>query len=243
MVIRTVADRTRSPRYPSYPLPKAIEFAGRIYQGIHRSSVDSMTVLKLMGFAGRSGASATALGTVRQYGLIQGYADETRISELALSIFEPASPSEKIASLREAGSTPIVFRQLYERFSGSLPNSNEAMRAYLIRELGFSSKAADECIGAIRVTEAYISSFVTAEEVSEDLLSRSNSGEDKSLESDPLKTAFLHDSEEVQASSEIMSFKLSKECRVQMRFDGELSQNALTTLLRYVELMRDSLSE
>lgn len=247
MSVRTAAERVRSPRYPGYSLPKAVDFAERAYRGVHRSAVDSMTFLKEMGFAGRSGASATALGTVRQYGLIQGYADDTRVSDLALSIFEPLSNSERIKALREAASSPTVFKQVYERFSGKLPNSNEAIRAFLVRELSFSSKAADECVSSLRDTEAYIESFTASESPTAEIPGIPDSGESslpsitELAVSPPVSNVSL--AQEVQTFSDSVSFKLTRDCRVELRFMGPASEVALNALLKYIELMRDSAAE
>lgn len=84
--------RTRSPRFPGHSVNDAIEFARRIYDGAHTSQIDSLTAIKLMNFSGKSGASATALGSVRQFGLIEGVGEKTRISNLALKILEPNLP-------------------------------------------------------------------------------------------------------------------------------------------------------
>jgi len=162
MAIKLAGDRSRSPRYPSHSLPQANEFVRKVYEGIHRSPVDSLTMLRIMGFAGKSGASATALGSMRQYGLIQGFADNTRVSDLALSILEPISDEERENAIKKAAESPAVFNQILERFGGRLPNSSDALRAYLIRELGFSSTGARDCIVAITGTQDFLRSLESA---------------------------------------------------------------------------------
>lgn len=152
-------DRSRSPRFPSYPLEEALSFAAKIYDGAHRAPIDPETAYQLMGFKGRSGASATALGAIRQFGLIEGLSDRTRISDLALRIFEPESPSEKSAALNEAAGRPEVFQALLGRYAGSPPTADEPIRAYLIRELGFSKSGADQCLDSFRATMSLLSAL------------------------------------------------------------------------------------
>lgn len=153
-------DRSRSPRFPSYPLNDAIRFADHIYEGIHRAPVDAETAFRLMGFKGRSGASATALGSVRQFGLIEGIGEKTRISELALRILQPESEAEKIGAIRFASEQPEVFRAVFDRFEGRLPSVDDPIKAFLIRELGFSKPGADLCTGSLRATYELVSAMV-----------------------------------------------------------------------------------
>src|SRR5438552_19206228 len=82
--------QSRSPRYPRYPLEAAIGYARRLYDGAHRSLVETSTAYKVMGFTGKTGASATALGAVRQYGLIEAPKGGVRISALGLQLLEPS---------------------------------------------------------------------------------------------------------------------------------------------------------
>src|SRR4051812_23505010 len=95
MAILPASERTRSPRAPKHSLQEAIGFAQAIYDAVHRSQIDSNTAFRLMGFAGKSGSSATALGSMRQFGLIEGLGEKTRITDLALKILEPASAFER----------------------------------------------------------------------------------------------------------------------------------------------------
>ncbi len=151
--------RQRSPRFPSYSLKDALGFAGKIYANVHRSAIDAETAFKLMGFKGRSGASSTALGSIRQFGLIEGQGDSTRVSELALTIFEPETEAEKAEALLTAFKSPDVFAQISERYSDRIPTLDEPIRAYLIRELGFSQGGADQCLLSFRDSLAYVESL------------------------------------------------------------------------------------
>src|SRR5690348_13821755 len=101
--------QSRSPRYPRYPLQAAISYGKRLYDGAHRSLVDTNTAYKVMGFAGKTGASATALGAVRQYGLIEAPKGGVRISSLGLQILEPSNKEEYIDALHVAADRPTVF--------------------------------------------------------------------------------------------------------------------------------------
>lgn len=231
------AIRKRSPRFPGHSLEETLSYARRIYDAVHRSAIDSSTAFEVMGFAGKSGSSATALGSVRQYDLVEGFAENTRISDLALQIFEPASVSERDRALRKAAFAPKVFEEILERFAGKIPSVDEPIRAYLIRDLGFSKGGAEECIGSLRRTIAYL-----PEETAEDEAINSTT---------PSATAVEH-SKELPASQPApaefgsatqLRFPLSRECYAELTILGEVTPRAIVNLKRQIDLLEEFWSE
>lgn len=233
------SDRSRSPRAPKHSLRQALEFSRKIYDGVHRSPIDSGVAFELMGFAGKSGSSATALGSVRQYGLIEGTGERTRISELALTIFEPSDIVEYNAALNEAAWKPDVFKSIYTRFDGRIPNADEPLRAYLIRELGFSRAGADETLTALRETLLTAKSPVSAvvpeidAEPRDIVVAKADIGSDVGVQKD------------VQSSqvSELLRIPLTRDCAAELRLTGVVSEKALANLVRHVQLMMEVWSE
>jgi hypothetical protein len=231
--------RARSPRYPSHSLEQALEFARRIYEGVHRSAVDSLTAVKLMGFAGRSGASATALGSVRQYGLIEGVGDRTRISELGLSILQPGSESERLDSIEVASRQPHVFGQILERFDGRLPAANEPVVAYLIRELDFSKSGAEDCLASLRTTQTFVDSLESSKHAGTELQPRVAEAVLTVHGQSSMGLGSAAESPRVNDVSDLIIVPLSKDCRVEMRFYGQISERALSKLARYIDLLTE----
>jgi len=234
--------RKRSPRFPSHSVVEAVEFVRRIYDGVHRSQIDSITAIKLMGFSGKSGASAAALGSVRQYGLIEGIGEKTRVSELALGILEPASDGERLDSMREASKQPEVFRLLYDRFDGRIPTANEPLRAFLIRELGFSKNGADECIKSLResmnqIGDSSLANFPESEAVSKTESASDNSSA-KNLVSDVAPAA-----EELTGNVKRLSIPLTRDCSAELMLVGSVSEKALVNLMRHIDLMKEVWAE
>ena len=80
MVVKSASERARSPRAPRHSLRDAVRYARAIYNGVHRSPIDSHIAYKLMGLR-KSGASAHRVSSVRQFGLIEGWGtgQESRI--------------------------------------------------------------------------------------------------------------------------------------------------------------------
>ncbi|MDO9368040.1 MAG: hypothetical protein Q7T68_05670 [Sphingopyxis sp.] len=225
-------------------MTEAVEFVRRIYDGVHRSQIDSITALKLMGFSGKSGASAAALGSVRQYGLIEGIGDKTRVSELALGILEPASDTERLDSIREASKQPEVFRLLYDRFDGRIPTANEPLRAFLIRELGFSKNGADECIKSLRESMNQIGEPELAN-LPESASAPTNNGD--AIFSDARKSAIIAETAPTPqlpaGSQKRLSIPLTRECSAELTLVGVVSEKALLNLIRHIDLMKEVWAE
>ena len=231
--------RKRSPRYPSHALDEALAYVSRIYEGVHRSAIDSDTAYKLMGFAGKSGASATALGSVRQFGLIEGLGDNTRVSDLALSILEPESDSEKVVSMEKAAFEPAVFQSVRERFGGKVPPADEPIRAYLIRELGFSKSGVDDCIAALRKTISLLPQIIGGSTLDQTIQHGDTITESAIFEASdhPL------DSAPSRSQTQIFRLPISKECTAEISFIGKLDTAAIERLIQHVSLMKEVWAE
>lgn len=229
------SERVRSPRAPRHSLREAVRYTRMIYGAVHRSPVDSMTAYRVMGFAGKSGSSATALGSIRQFGLIDGIGDKTRVSDLAMKVLEPSSEQEHYEALAEAAHKPEVFRLLFERFENRIPPADEPLRAFLIRDLGFSPPGASDCIESLRetLTELELAQAAVEEVTQPQPATSSELGESP--------TQPVPESVPDTASSEttLISLPLARDCSAELAFKGRVTAKAIANLLRHIELMED----
>jgi len=143
----------RSPSYPAHDLETAVEYAQKIYDADGRSAAGKNAVLRHMGFKGVSGASATALASLRQFGLVEGRGDSYKLTERARDIL--ISPGEeRQAALRDAALAPDIFREIWEKDEGRLP-SDQNMRYYLEKERGFNKNSIESVVKNLRATVGY----------------------------------------------------------------------------------------
>lgn len=225
------AERTRSPRAPKHSLNEALSYARAIYNGVHRSTVPSAMAFELMGFNGKSGSSSTALGSVRQFGLVEGTGDKTRISDLALTIFEPSSPEEKSEAIQTAAERPDVFQAIRTRFNDRIPAADEPIRAFLIRELGFQKASADDTLKSLRDTEDFAKSNTHTVTAPETERLQEHAGFSDFGEGQGRLTS--------QPNSDSIRVPLTKDCYAELRFTGLVSSKAIANLVRYIDLMKD----
>jgi|SRR5690554_670586 len=154
----------RSPRAPSVPLDEAIERARRVYvkENCHPAPADA--VAQHLGYTNaRNGAAASAIATLRYYGLVErGEAKTIVVSkELQDYIFAPSADIKRgllIKWLR----TPPIFSELLDEYVGHLP-SDETLKFRLLQK-GFSPEAADSCRDVFKQSVAFVGVYEAEDE-------------------------------------------------------------------------------
>ncbi len=146
--------RVRSPNYPALGLPEAIEKIGGIYRNLHNHAGPREVIAKAMGYTGLNGASATAISALHKYGLLERTGDDNKVSDRAMRIMHPHSPSERTEAIKEAAYAPALFAELKERFTEKHPN-DDLLRNYLVRKQ-FAPAALTAVISAYRETSEMV---------------------------------------------------------------------------------------
>lgn len=154
--------RSRSPLYPSFPLPKALSMTKKVFEQDRRNPIDREVAVKHMGYSGLSGAADKAIASLSHYGLLEKTGKgEVCVSQLAIDILYPDKPEQRKAALEESAYKPQIFSDLKARFSSGHV-SEEALKSYLKRE-NFLDRAINP------ITNAYLENrrFLEQEEVCE----------------------------------------------------------------------------
>jgi hypothetical protein len=149
--------RPRSPAYPAINLQEAIDRARKLYDAHGRSSASIEAILQEWGYKPRSGAGLVRVAALKQFGLLvdQGTGPDRRakLTDLALTLLvDDPSSDEWNEAVREASSHPRIYRAVLEHFEGRLPNSDNALRSYLIRQRGYTEQGVRELIPELRAT-------------------------------------------------------------------------------------------
>ena len=128
--------RGRSPAYPNFSLPQAIERIRAVFDADRQNPVDRETIAKHLGYSGLSGASDKAIASLAHYGMLQKVAKgEMQVTDLAVDILHPEPGAKKNISVWIAAKNPSLFAQLFDRFK--VTPSEEALKSYLKRESFF----------------------------------------------------------------------------------------------------------
>jgi len=144
--------KARSPQYPAIGLKEAIEKATAVYSEDYQNPIPRAVAAAHMGYQSLNGKSLGVLSAVLKYGLLEGRGDDTKVSDLAVTIIaHPPGSSERVNALKEAASRPELFAELDARFQGGKA-SDQALRSYLLTQK-FIPTAADAVIRSYRETK------------------------------------------------------------------------------------------
>jgi hypothetical protein len=244
--------KTRSPRHPQINLDTAIAKIRKVYKKEHTHRTNSEVIARDLGYTGLNGASATIIGSLKQYNLLEGSGDGLRVTEDAIAILElPTGDPARAEALRRAALAPKLFSELNEQFGDKLP-SNENLRLFLVKR-GFNSKAADIAIRVYRETMS-----IVIEETGE----YNDAASDYSARPDATKitsTTVQRSINEMQRHpstpthespvkgialspntySESLHYRISGDCKVTLLFDGRVTREAVKRLIAHLELGMD----
>jgi hypothetical protein len=163
--------KARSPGYPAIGLKDAIDKVKAIYDEDYQSPIPRAVAAQHMGYASLNGKSLGVLSALIKYGLLEGRGNDTRVSDLAVTIIahEPGA-SERATAIRSAAARPELFSELDSRFKDGKA-SDQAIRSYLMTQK-FIPAAADAAIRSYRETKqlAATESAGYASDVEEELL-------------------------------------------------------------------------
>lgn len=145
--------RTRSPKYPSYPLKVAINNVEKIYNADRTTPLPREVVAKHLGYSGLSGASDKSISAITQYGLVDRVGTgELRVSQISVDILHPESEEQRQLAINKAALNPSLFFDIWNHFENRVP-SDEALRTYLHRR-GFNDVAINPVIKSFGPTIA-----------------------------------------------------------------------------------------
>jgi hypothetical protein len=141
--------KKRSPNYPSLTLFEAIDKVRKVYNSEHTHPANKDVVAKDLGYGTLNGASLTAIGALKRYGLLEDAGDGLRVTANAVTLLEVEDdqPSYKLAA-RTAAFAPTFFSELRNEYGDKLPSDGN-LRHQLIKK-GFLPRAADEVIRIYR---------------------------------------------------------------------------------------------
>lgn len=147
--------KTRSPNYPAISLEEAIQRLKTIYEKQQRYPAAREVLAQIMGYKGLNGASAAVVSALSKYGLLEGYGETLRVSELGQELaLHRKGDKEYTQALRTAASMPAFFQELRDQYPSGLPHDH-SLRAALIKR-GFNPKAIDGAVRSYRDTMDFV---------------------------------------------------------------------------------------
>jgi hypothetical protein len=212
-------------------LPEAVAKTKMIYDKEYTNPAAREVMVKAMGYSGINGASAQAFSALLKYGLLVSVAsDQYRVSEDALNIIL-FSRGEKVraGAIEAAAFAPPLFGELRDQYPGTLP-SDENLTAFLVKR-GFNPRSVSDLIRNYRETVEYFSTETGFASGTATVVPAEPAGAAMSVSQAKLF-------EKLPAESDL-TFKIGRDSEVQIRFSGQVTQEAIEKLISLLNLSKD----
>lgn len=247
----------RSPNYPSITFEDALLRVRKVYQENHNYSSSKEVVAQSLGYTSINGGSLTMIGALKAYALLESVDDGLKVTENAISIILlPDDDPSRLQCINESIFHPDIFNEIKEKYSDNTLPSDTHLKHFLITSKGYLVKAAD---GVIRVYRANLE-FVNA--LNEKYNIGMKSTPPQSSESATQQQVFVLPQKfygggqgiptqaqlftdtpaasEPTGSNQELKFRLSSDSDVKLIFRGEVTQEAVTKLVKLLELSMDT---
>ena len=137
----------RSPNFPSMSLGDAVEAVKKVHATEGRSKVPRLSVVKPLGYTSINGRSLSVLGALKAYGLIEGRADELRISQEGFILANaPADSPEYREALLASFRAPSAFQRFTEEDEAA---SSDTLK-WKLQKGGFQGDSAERLVRVYR---------------------------------------------------------------------------------------------
>ncbi|MBK8464687.1 MAG: hypothetical protein IPL32_02565 [Chloracidobacterium sp.] len=145
----------RSPNYPYIGLPDALEKAEAIRLAAGTNPLGLASAMHAWDY--KEGSANSAIAALKAFGLLDvagnGKQRQIKLTEVARKIL--ADHSEKPDLLKKAALSPSLYKEVWERYNGSLPSLDKVISEYLVFERNFNPSVVDSFIKDFRATIAY----------------------------------------------------------------------------------------
>jgi hypothetical protein len=231
----------RSPNYPAVSLPEAIKRIAMVYKQEQRHPAEKEVIAKHIGYGSLNGGSNAVISALTKYGLLvpTGKGDQLKLSEEALNIvIHDRGEPDRVKAIQKAAFTPSPFNELNGLYGTNLP-SDHSLRATLLKK-GFNEKTVDSVIRAFRDTIEFVnmetegSNMESVDEPQETLMqTQTNKQVFPSMIRSDLPT---YSTLETNSNETVWHFGLAADCQVHTIFIGHLTQEALQTFKKFIDL-------
>jgi hypothetical protein len=219
----------RSPNYPIISLADAVGRVQLVYEKERQNRADKMVIAKDLGYGSLNGLSRSIISALVKFGLLTEDGDQLKVSMDALDILlHSAGSPERSAALQRAAYLPPLFSELRATFDGSLP-SDENLRAHLVKR-GFNPNTVANVIKSYRDTVLFVNQEQPAAEP--EAAPAKTPGPIMMFPAAPAPAA--------PAGGMELAFNLAANCHAKIVLTGEVTQEAITKLMAYLELGMDT---
>ena len=224
--VKIKKSRTRSPNYPSIGLEESIQRARELQEAAGNNPILVSTAWKVWDYKKSSGNQVVAALDAFELLDVEGVGDKRRVQLTTEARKILAEHSDTSDILAELGVKPDLHKELWDKYAGELPPSDQVIAEYLEFERDFNPKYINKFIEQFRDTLEF------ADVTKPDEIFSSDKSEIKEPRQDgQMRQASSQPPRSVNNSNDSpkevdLKFRLSKDRAVVLNFigNGELTQ-------------------
>lgn len=146
----------RSPNFPSMPLGDAIEAIKKVHAAEGRSKMPRLSMVKPLGYTSINGRSLSVLGALKAYALIEGRADDLRISHEGFILAN--APTDSV-EYREAVLTSFRAPPAFQRFTDEDEGASADTLKWKLQKAGFQADSAERLVRVYRESRELVNAL------------------------------------------------------------------------------------
>ncbi len=221
----------RSPKYPTFALPVALDKVRRVYDSERRTPTTADVIAGHLGYKYTDGPGGRALSGVRQFGLIEEMSGKLRVSDLGFSLLHlPEEDPERLGFLKISALNPNLYRSLHEEYPDHIP-SDATLRSNLLKR-GFNPDSIAGVLEDFRITM----DFARIYEENSEITKENELSVSEKLQ--VIATTQYHNSDvqPIRASEKLYAFAFEGAGEASLRVSGEYTIEDLEDLKSFLDV-------
>ena len=143
----------RSPNFPSLSLGDAVEAIKKVFQAEGRSKMPRLSVVTPLGYTSINGRSLSILGALKAYGLVEGRADELRVTDDGFTL---ANAPDDSPEYRDALVTCFKAPPAFQRFLPADDDASADTLKWKLQKAGFQGDSAERLVRVYRDSQELV---------------------------------------------------------------------------------------
>ncbi len=226
---------------PLIGLRNAISKAKSLKQRENTHAVTKIDAATAMGYGNLHGTAYTTIDALMDYGLLEEAGlDKLKLSTVALDILSSNATehdTKYIMAVQKAAFTPSMFQELFNIYDNSLPGDAELMES--LKRIGLHPNKIGSAMRAYRETIEFVNEVSKGSDIKLPEIFDSSATLKKSRKVSFGSNSSLPSLSSNEREEENLLWRISQDCVVQIRFEGQVTREALQKLVALLELSKD----
>ena len=236
----------RSPNCPHITFQEAAEKGRKVYAKERQHPAARKVIAEDLGYSGLNGRSLSLIGALRQYGILEGSGDTTRVSDDAVTYFVRDDGPEKTEAMKRMIYNPSLFEELKGQFGDALPSEGNLKHILVMK--GFSEDSAADVIRVYKANAELVggntSEYTEPVEEPKPMSSAATSPVDTFVQSDAFRNFGAHSSPATSTvNTWTWTLSMPRSVRAALNIIGPVEKRDIVRLIKQLNALKEAFDE